>query len=250
MMRKYRQELWDCQKNCESLRADWLAGEAQARAAAAGDPDWETRLKKMYTQISSNAINRKLSLVTKGPRGTLRLIQTPTHDWFYAQNELYHYHDGVFEAYPAAATGLFHTHHTRKVLPREIQAVEVMRDSSDKFWKISTFLPLPDPLWQDVTSGEEIEKELIRRNRMHLEQVDREEGISTQPLLTELRKDHGFNPLSSAILNGEKLETVIESLASPRRRGNLLPSTPPHLKWWLSSRHYHELTRIANSPPC
>jgi hypothetical protein len=66
MMRKYRQELWDCQKNFESLRADWLAGEAQARANAAGDPDWETRLKKMYTQISSNTINRKLSLVTKG----------------------------------------------------------------------------------------------------------------------------------------------------------------------------------------
>ena len=212
-MRKSRQALWECQKNCESLRADWLAGEAQARASASGDLDWETRLKKMYTQISSSAINRKLSLVTKGPRGTLRLIQTPTHAWFYSQNELYHYHDGVFEAYPAAATGLFHTHHTRKVLPHKIQAVEVMRDSSDKFWKISTFLPLPDPLWQDVTSGEEIEEELMRRNRMHLEQVAREEGISTQPLLTELRRDHGFNNFSSAILNGENLETAIESLS-------------------------------------
>ncbi len=211
-MRSSRRELWDFQKNCKLLRADWIAGEGQAQATAAGDPDWETRLKKMYTQISSNAINRKLSLVTKGPRGTLRRLQIPAHDWFYAQNELYHYRDGVFEANPASATGLFHSHHTRKVLPKGAQAVEVMRDSSNKFWKISTFLPLPDPLWLDVTSSEAIERELLNRNRMHLEQVDREEGISTQPLLTEFRKNHGFNTLSSAILGGEKSETAIETL--------------------------------------
>ena len=104
------------------------------------------------------------------------------------------------------------THHTRKVLPHKIQAVEVMRDNSNKYWKISMFLPLSDPLWQDVTSREEIEQELINRNRMHLEQVAREDGISTQPLMTELRKEHGFNSFSSAILNGDKLEAEIESL--------------------------------------
>lgn len=220
MMRKHRKELWECQKNCESKRADWLAGEAQARASAVGDPDWEKRLKNMYNQISSNSINRKLSTVTKGPRGTLRLVQVPTHDWFYSHHnrELYHYQNGVFEAYPSAGNDFFHSHHTRKVLANNVQAVEVIRDQSNEFWKISTFLPLPDPLWRDVTEGAEIEQELLKRNKMHLEQVAREEGISTKPLLTELRKNNGLNKLSSAILEGENLEETIDHLSQATGR--------------------------------
>jgi hypothetical protein len=40
-MRESRRRLWDCQKKCESLREEWLTGEAMARATAVGDQDWE-----------------------------------------------------------------------------------------------------------------------------------------------------------------------------------------------------------------
>jgi hypothetical protein len=45
------------------------------------------------------------------------------HDWFYSpkQDELYHYDDGVFEAYPSDGTSAFFTHHTLKVLAPDVK---------------------------------------------------------------------------------------------------------------------------------
>jgi hypothetical protein len=214
-MRESRRRLWECQKKCESLREEWLAGEAMARATAAGDMDWERRLQAMKRNITRSAVNRKLTALTKGNKGPLWMIQVPTHDWFYSEqhNKLYWYYKGVFEAYPAAPNGGFYSHHTRKVLPSEVHAVEVFRDDSMERWKIATFLPLPDPLWKDVTSGEDIEQELLQRNHMHLEQVSREGSVSTDPLLTELWKDFGFNALSKTVLDGEPVNKTVEKLA-------------------------------------
>ena len=202
--RTARKNLWEAQKICTSLRMEYIAGEARARAQAAGDQDWERRLAKMHRKIRENAINRKLTAITKGPRGALRLIQVPRHDWFYsvAKRELYHYHKGVFEAYPAATDSLFYTHHTRKVLPSGIQAVEVGRDDTDKFLRITKILPMPKPLWKDITSAGSIEAELLQRNKMHLEQTDREQGVSTGVVMTAFRENHGLNPMTQAILEG------------------------------------------------
>lgn len=157
--------------------------------------------------MKQSAMNRKLTAITKGRRGALNMIQVPTHDWFYSETsrELYRYHSGVFEAYPAATESLFFTHHTRKVLPSGVQAVEVIHDLSGKYWMIATFLPMPKPLWRDITSAEEIEKELLQRNKMHLEQISREDGISMQETLSALQENHGFNHLSQKVLNGEQI---------------------------------------------
>ena len=67
---------------------------------------------------------------------------------------------------------------------------------------ISTILPMPTPLWRDVTAAEEIEMELLQRNKMHLKQSDREGGISTGPVMTAVQENHGLNPLSQKILDG------------------------------------------------
>ena len=206
-MRQSRTNLWEAQKNCESLRVEYLETEARANAVAAGDNDWERRVKAMTRKMKQSAMNRKLTAITKGRRGALNMIQVPTHDWFYSETsrELYRYHKGVFEAYPAATESLFFTHHTRKVLPSGVQAVEVIHDLTGKYWMIATFLPIPKPLWRDVTSAAEIEHELLQRNKMHLEQTSREEGISTKEALTALRENHGFNRLSQKVLNGERI---------------------------------------------
>ena len=207
LVRKSRKSLWEVQKHSEENRMEWLITDAKAKAAESGDKDWEKRVEKMHKKMQASAVNRKLTMVTKGHRGALKMIQVPTHEWFYSEekHELYHYHKGVFEAYPAATEFLFYTHHTRKVLPSGVQAVIVERDWSGKYWMISTILPMPTPLWRDVTAAEEIEMELLQRNKMHLEQTDREDGISTGRTMTAVRENNGVNPLSRKILDGEPI---------------------------------------------
>ena len=207
LVRKSRKSLWEVQKNSEENRMEWLITDAKAKAAEAGDNDWERRVDKMHKKMQASAVNRKLTMVTKGQRGALRMIQVPNHEWFYSEDkhELYRYHRGVFEAYPAATEFLFYTHHTRKVLPNGVHAVLVERDWSGNYWMISTILPMPTPLWRDVTAAEEIERELLQRNKMHLEQTDREGGISTGRTMKAIREDHGVNPLSRKILDGEQI---------------------------------------------
>ena len=196
------------QKESKSLRREWLIIDVKKKAQAAGDQDWERRLRITEKKLEMNAVNLKLTAITKGPRGALTMIQVPNHDWFYsaAKQELYHYHKGVFEAHPAATDSLFHSHNTRKVPPNEVQAVITERDLTNKYWIISTIIPLPRHLWRDITSTEEIEAKLLQRNKMHLEKTSREGGLSTGPVMTLLRENYGFNPLSKAILEGEPIE--------------------------------------------
>jgi hypothetical protein len=219
-MRLRRESLWECQKNGETLRCLWLRLRAQAIAAAAGDPDYKTRLNQMERKMKANSTNRKLSMITKGRRGALNMIQTPTHDWFLctATNELFHYDMGVFEAYPPvlSTTNLFHSHHKLKVLPTQITAVKVERDATGSYWTITETLPLPSPLWQDATDSEDIEEKLLRQNERHLQQTAREEGPSTLPPFTTLRENHGFNAFSAQVLAGthsQDLEISLDAAA-------------------------------------
>jgi hypothetical protein len=158
----------------------------------------------MIATTKENSVNRKLLMVTKGPRGILDRIQIPTHDWFYSpkHDELYHYNDGMFEAYPSDGTSNFFTHHTLKVLAPDAELVTVSRTEDQSRWTITAVLPQPASYWTDVTSQEEIESHLLRRNKRHLEQTSREQGISTGPLLTDIRANNGFNPLTADILDG------------------------------------------------
>jgi hypothetical protein len=117
--RRSRELLKERQKESKSLRREWMMNDVKKKAQAVGDQDWERRLDIAEKKLERNAVNRKLTAITKGPRGALKMIQVPNHDWFYSEStrELYHYHNGVFEAHPAATETLFHSHHTRKVLP-------------------------------------------------------------------------------------------------------------------------------------
>ncbi len=202
--RHRRKELWKSQKACEDLRKDWLSSIAKDRARACNDPNWERILKNMIRTTKNNAMNRKLHMITKGLQGTLDRIQIPTHDWFYSEkhDELYHYSDGVFKAYPSAGDNTFFPHHTLKVTSPDATLVKVRLTDNPPRWHITDTLPTPVTLWIDVTSQEDIEAHLLRRNKRHLEQTSREQGISTGPLLSDLRDNNGVNPLATDILDG------------------------------------------------
>ena len=203
-VRRRRKELWTSQKYCEDLRKEWLASIAKDRARACNDPNWERKLKDMIRTTKENATNRKLHMVTKGLQGTLDRIQVPTHNWFYSvkYDELYHYTDGVFEAYPSAGDNSFFSHHTLKVIAPDAELVTVTQTDDPPRWHITATLPTPTTLWTDITSQEEIEAHLLRRNKRHLEQTSREQGISTAPLLSDIRENNGINPLVMDILDG------------------------------------------------
>ena len=126
-VRKKHKGLWDAQKGCEQDRIEWLKGEAMERAKAAGDPDWEARLREMILVAESRAINRKLTTIIKGNTRALDRIEIPTHDWFHSnkEKEIYHYDCGNFEAHPAISDTTFFRHHTLKVIPPDATQILV-----------------------------------------------------------------------------------------------------------------------------
>ena len=203
-IRRLRHEHWEATKHSETLRSDWLASVAKDRARALDDPDWERKLLDMRRTVKVNALNRKLTAIIKGSRGVLDRIQIPTHDWFYSpgSNEIYHYDRGVFEAYPAFDDDSFHTYHTIKVIPDDVEQITVEQLAPHNRWKIVTRIYSSSVVWRDVDSQDEIESYLIDRNRRHLEQVAREKGPSTRPPLTQIRHNYGINPLTESILDG------------------------------------------------
>ncbi len=190
-------------KNCEELRYEWLEKTAQDRARAAGDPDWEKKLNRMKRTVLENATNRKLSFLTKGRKGSLDRIQIPTHAWYLSPTkaEIYHYDSGVFEAYPEAEPGTFHPYHTIKVpLPDSVR-IDVTYNTDRHLW-IPTLITDEPICWRDMVQQEELESALLKRNERHLQQTEREAGVSTQPPLTTIRENHGVNPCAKKLCQG------------------------------------------------
>ena len=99
-------------------------------------------MKAMKKTVEDRQINRKLSAVTNGVHSQLDRIQIPTHDWYYSakESELYHYDQGVWEAYPRhnQHTDKFLTHHTLKVVPPDAAPIEV--NITEHFIEVQSFI--------------------------------------------------------------------------------------------------------------
>ena len=247
-IRRLRKEHWEATKHSETLRSDWLASVAKDRARALDDPNWEKKLLEMRRTVKVNALNRKLTAIIKGSRGVLDRIQIPTHDWFFSpgSNEIYHYDNGVFEAYPAFDDTTFHTYHTIKVIPDDVEQITVDRISPHNRWTIVTRISPSTIIWRDVDSQNEIESCLIERNRRHLEQVAREQGPSTRPPLTTIRQNYGVNPLTESILEGThttyELTPETQAFFEALKSNPLTDSLPPVLGT-ITSQDFQEMFR-------
>jgi hypothetical protein len=208
-VRKYRTSLWETQKHCEGLRYEWLERVAQDRAGALHDPDWEKKLNQMKRTARDNATNRKLSYLTKGRKGSLDRIQVPMASWYISptRSELYHYDQGVFEAYPEAYPGAYHSHHTIKVPAPDAVRAEVCFNPTHNTWNTTSITE--EPLqWEDISRQDMIEGALLQRNERHLRQTELEGGISTKPPLTDIRSNYGINEHTTQILNTGRCRTL------------------------------------------
>ena len=134
----------------------------------------------MIRTACDRASNRKLTNISKGLRSGLDRIQVPVHDWFYSSkaHELYHFTEGVFEAYPSAQDSTFFTHHSLKMLPEDnVSLVTVTTDPHTQRLVIEDILDKPSTLWREVTAPNEIEEWITMRNQRHLQQSAIEGGI-------------------------------------------------------------------------
>ena len=68
----------------------------------------------------------------------------------------------------------------------------------------------------DVTSQDEIESQIKARNKRHLEQIAREEWVTTGPLMSEIQANHGVNSQVDDLLAGtfETEHEVSEEMAA------------------------------------
>jgi len=203
---KLRRELWTTQKECKETRIEWLNKIAQDRARAENIPNWETKIKQMIKDAHERAINRKLTIATKGAHRPLDSIQIPVHNWFYSeqQNELYQYEQGNFKAYPPTIEGtahMFKTHHTLKVLPPDAILVQVKQHTNQT--QIIGVTPNPTQTWRDITTPTEMERLLLERNKRHLQQTIIEGGTCNTYPMPLFRQKMGINDQTDDLLRGQ-----------------------------------------------
>ena len=115
--------------------------------------------------------------------------------------ELYHYHLGFFEAYSMKKDkhGEYSTHHVLKVIPDDAIQVEIeMVDDGYQITKTGDRIQ-----WETVDLREEMELQLLERNKRHLKQVVKEDGIPMQEWFQKLIGGDGYSNGGGKLLSGD-----------------------------------------------
>ena len=86
--------------------------------------------------------------------------------------------DGTYEEYMESPT------------PKDARAVSVTPDGVG--YKVVQKYDFSADIWSDVTSQEEIESQIMERNKRHMQQTARGGGITTGPLMNEIQANHGL----------------------------------------------------------
>ena len=198
-----RTHLRHIQKSDTEERARWLEDKAREKAII-DDADTQATLTRMIRNAHMSSLQRKLTLIAKGQRTSLEYIEVPLHDWFISlhMNEIYHYDRGVFECYVAHPNHdmKYYTHHALKAIPTDVMAIEV-RTTPD-YIEVTKYLLIPIK-WDRITDRAQLEHNILQRNKRHLQQVDRENGIPMHTAFDDLFSNHGTSPAADALLNGE-----------------------------------------------
>jgi hypothetical protein len=137
-----------------------------------------------------------------------------------------------------------------KLLPQDAIRVTVTQAPPHNRWTITDRILNDSPIWEDLDSQESIEISLLARNRRHLEQTAREQGISTFPPLSTIRGNFGINPLTDGILDGTfathydltpEMAAFFEALQSSSATERLSP-----IEGVITSEDFQKMFRISN----
>jgi hypothetical protein len=81
-----RKTLREAQRNSIDLRIKWLEGKQRLFKMLQATKE-EKEIQVMIAKLHSKRLNKKLSRITKGKRGSLDHIEIPTGVWYYSKAE-------------------------------------------------------------------------------------------------------------------------------------------------------------------
>ena len=129
--------------------------------------------------------------------------------WYYSDQHrsLYHRGEGKMVQYQRSTDGTYEEY-MESPTPKDARAVSVTPDGVG--YKVVQKYDFSADIWSDVTSQEEIESQIMARNKRHLQHTAREGGITTGKLMHEIQANHGLNPRADDLLLG-RFETEHEA---------------------------------------
>ena len=123
---------------------------------------------------------------------------------------LHHRKEGKTVQYQRSTDGTYEEY-MESPIPKDARVVSVSPDGE----KIGQRYDISAEIWIDVTSQEEIESQIMVRNKRHLQQTARERGVTTWLLVNEIQANHGLNTRGDDLLAGkfEREHDVSEEMA-------------------------------------
>ena len=117
---------------------------------------------------------------------------------FQQSGELFHYHSGVFESYPPKQNrhDEYSKYHVIKIILDDVVQVEV--ETLDDGYRVTR---VGDRIqWETVDAREDMELHLLARNKRHLQQVSKEDGIPMQEWFQKLIRESWYSYEGGRIL--------------------------------------------------
>eukprot|EP00956_Cyclotella_meneghiniana_P016019 scaffold25072_cov68-Cyclotella_meneghiniana.AAC.2 len=232
------EELREVQERADEERVQWTEENYQDIARARGELDWKSNMEKMLRETKQRAIEKKLTVLTKGSRRSLDWIEIPIGQWFYSHTnkEIYKYDRGVFECYAAKspspslipdAPWRFYKHHHLKVPHDDMVLALLVREEEDQLVLEAVYRP--SMIWRTVNDTREIEMVLLERNSRHLKQAEIEEGRCHDETIQRMRENHGTD-LMDEVLNGtieipEATDEIIVAWIQAHKQGERVGSS-------------------------
>ena len=176
---------------------------AMKNAIENGDQDAQRVLKTMLRKMSMNTMNNKLNMINHGDRGGLDYIEVPEGEWFKSEKsgELFRYNKGVFEAYPknGETDGEYKKYHVIKVISDDL--VEVSVEENEKSFIVKS--EGEKIQWETIDTREEMEEQLLHRNKQHLQQVTKEGVMPMQEWFKTMIGNDGYSDKGGGLLEGD-----------------------------------------------
>ena len=112
----------------------------------------------------------------------------------------------------------------------DTRAVLVSPNGDSGSCKIDETLDTPAIIWRDLTSWEDIEMQIIVRNKSHPQQTTREKGVTTGPLMNDIQVNPGLSATADDLLTGKFVTDykVSEEMAA----GIEQTGKRTHIQWW------------------
>ena len=124
-------------------------------------------------------------------------------EWYYSfsVDKLFRKERGSWQTYGKTNDG---NYRTRKNvgMPPDATAAIVEQVEMGTYRLVDT-LPIPERVWEDVTSQSQVEQLTMKRNKRHLQQTAIEGGASSGPIMSELIADHGCSEAADRLIEGK-----------------------------------------------